>query len=209
MNLNNLTNLHIDVLKEVGNIGAGNATTSMAQLLNKQIHMEVPTVKIVSFDEMMDIAGGPEEVIVALFFELDGEFPGSVFFMLSIEEAENLIQHMTGQQSIDIQDEAQQPLALSALKEMSNIITGAYISALSDFMQINIRPSIPHLTIDMVGAILTVGLIELSQVSDYAIVIDTEINDQKTNGITSHFFLLPEPESLKKIFQALGIENDE
>jgi|SRR5690625_868497 len=200
-----LTNMHIDILKEIGNIGAGNAATSMAQLINKQVNMQVPTVKIVKFDEMMEIAGGPDQVIVGMFFEISGSVTGSVFFMLSIDEAEKLVQQMVQDPTISLQNESNNQFAFSALKELGNIITGAYLTALADFLKLDIRPSIPHLAIDMVGAILTVGLVELSRVSDYAIVIDTEINDQTVDGITGHFFLLPDPESLKKIFTALGI----
>lgn len=203
-----LTNMHIDILKEIGNIGAGNAATSMAQLVNKQIHMDVPIVNIVNFDEVMDIVGGPEELIVGMFFEITGDLTGSVFFMLTIEESEKLIQQMVNDPAINLHDETIDPLALSALKESANIITGAYLTALSDFLQLDIRPSIPHLAIDMAGAILTVGLVELSRVSDYAIVINTEINDVTIDGITGHFFLLPDPQSLEKIFAALGVHND-
>lgn len=209
MELNKLTSLHIDVLREIGNIGAGNAATSMAQLIDKQVHMEVPNVNIVNFDEMMDIIGGPERIIVGMFFEISGDLKGSVFFMLSIEEAEKLIHQMTNDPSLTLQDaEDVDSFAFSALKESANIITGAYLTALSDFLNLSIRPSIPHLAIDMAGAILTVGLVELSRISDYAIVINTEINDQAIDGITGHFFLLPDPESLEKIFSSLGINND-
>lgn len=202
-----LTHMHIDILKEIGNIGAGNAATSMAQLINKPVHMQVPTVKIVKFDEMMEIAGGPDEIIVGMFFEITGNLTGSVFFMLSIDEAEKLVQQMVQNPTIKLQNESNNQFAFSALKELGNIITGAYLTALADFLNLDIRPSIPHLAIDMVGAILTVGLVELSRISDYAIVIDTEINDQTIDGITGHFFLLPDPDSLRKIFTALGINH--
>lgn len=72
------------------------------------------------------------------------------------------------------------------------------------------QPSVPYLGIDMAGAVLTVGLLELSQVSDYAIVINTEISHDGTNqGIQGNFFLLPDPESFAKIFDALGINDYE
>lgn len=208
MEPNKLTSMHIDVLREIGNIGAGNAATSMAQLINKQVHMKVPIVNIVNFDEMMDIVGGPERIIAGMFFEITGDLEGSVFFMLSIEEAEKLIHQMTNDPNLNLQGEEVDPIAFSALKESANIITGAYLTALSDFLNLSIRPSIPHLAIDMVGAILTVGLVELSRISDYAIVINTEINDQAIDGITGHFFLLPDPESLEKIFKSLGFNNN-
>lgn len=210
MDVNNLSDLHIDALREIGNIGAGNAATSMATLINKRVHMDVPNVNIVTFDDMMDIVGGPEELIVAMFFKIYGDAPGSVYLILSIEEAERLISHIAGDVSLNLRSDQPNELALSALKEVGNIITGSYISALSDFININMQSSIPHLSVDMAGAILTVGLIELSQVTDYVIVINTEINDDDTNnGVHGHFFLLPDPDSFPKIFSALGINRYE
>lgn len=204
-----LSSIQRDVLREIGNIGAGNAATSMSQLINKRIDMDMPSVNVVSFDEMMDMIGGPDEPVVAMFFRIYGKAPGTVYFILSIEEAESLIDQMTNGMKVNLLDTNEQnSIGVSALKEVGNIITGSYLSALSDFININMQSSIPYLSIDMAGAILTVGLFEISQMSDYAIVINTEINDEnKGNGLHGHFFLLPDMESLPKIFSALGIED--
>lgn len=207
MDVNKLTNLELDVLREIGNIGAGNAATSMSALIDKRVNMKVPVVNIVTFDDMMDIVGGPEELIVAMFFRIHGDAPGTVYFILTIEEAETLINQVTNQNDLKIlsQDEPNE-IALSALKEVSNIMTGSYLSALSDFTDINMQSSIPYLSIDMAGAVLTAGLVELSHVSDYAIVINTEISDHfHKNGLSGNFFLLPDPDTIPKLFSALGI----
>ncbi len=100
MDSKKLSNLHKDVLREIGNIGAGNATASMSQLINKKIKMEVPSVKIVTINEMMELSGGPEELIVAIFFRFEGEVTGTVYFILTIEEAEYLVSKMTNGQVI-------------------------------------------------------------------------------------------------------------
>src|SRR5690625_6712070 len=94
MNFKNLSGIQMDVLREIGNIGAGNAATSMSELIDKRVDMKVPSVKIVSFDEIVDIVGGPEQLIVALLFKIYGEAPGSVYFILSIEEAESLVKQI-------------------------------------------------------------------------------------------------------------------
>ncbi|WP_345739386.1 chemotaxis protein CheC [Virgibacillus salarius] len=101
-------------------------------------------------------------------------------------------------------------LAISVLKETGNIVTGAYLSALSDFTQVNMQPSVPYLSIDMAGAILTAGLIELSQVTDYAIIINTKMNPSHlSHSIEGHFLFIPDPDSFPKLFQALGINGYE
>ncbi|AVQ99065.1 chemotaxis protein CheC [Oceanobacillus sp. M65] len=202
----NLTNVQKDVLREIGNIGAGNAATSMAKLLNKKIDMQVPSVKVVSFDEVMELIGGPDELIAAVFFRIKGEAPGTVYFILSIEEAEFLINEIVPGNEGNLLGESANEFAISALQEAGNILTGSYLSALSDFTSINMQPSVPYLSVDMAGAILTVGLLELSQVSDYAIIIDTKINEQEEQkGVQGNFLLIPDPASLTKLFHALGI----
>lgn len=208
MDLTNLSSVQLDVLREIGNIGAGNAITSMSTLLNKRIDMQIPSVKVVSFDEVMELIGGPEEIVVAMLFKINGQAKGTVYFILSTEEAESLVSEMSEDVTLDLfGEEEPSELAISILKEVGNIMTGSYLTALSNFTQINMKPSIPYLGVDMAGSILTEGLIELSHVSDFAIVIDTEITDRDQHGIRGHFLLLPEYESLSKIFTALGVND--
>lgn len=210
MDYTKLTSLEKDVLREVGNIGAGNAATSMSKLVNKKIEMKVPSVKVVTFDEMMDLIGGPDKTIVAMLFQIQGKIPGTVYFILSIQDAESLIENITGASDFSLQDNIEDnEMGFSALQEIGNIVTGSYLSALSDFTGLKMQPSVPHLSIDMAGAVLTFGLIEISQLSDYAIIINTKISDEEYNGIHGQFFLIPELDSLPQLFKALGIDTDE
>lgn len=208
MNLVNLSNLQLDLLKEMGNIGAGHAATAMSQLTNKKIDMQVPSVTIVPFDDMMEMMGGPEQLIVATLFRIKGDIHGTVYFILSKDEAELLVDHMLPGQGVSLfYDNGLNEISISALQEVGNILTGSYLTALSDFLNINIQPSIPYFSIDMAGAIMTAGLIELSHITDVAIVIDTKMNeDARKEGINGQFFLVPDPQSLEKIFNILGIE---
>lgn len=203
-----ISDMHIDILKEVGNIGAGHAATALSTLLNKKIDMKVPNVRVVSFDEMMEMAGGAESVIASVFLRIEGDAPGSMFFVLPLQQAEKFIRLLIGDQTFSFLDSDVNELALSALQEMGNILSGSYLSSLSDFTQLNLMPSVPALSIDMAGAVISFGLLELSQVSDYAIVIDTALNEdegQTDESVKGHFFLLPDPESFNTIFKALGV----
>lgn len=204
-----ISDMHIDILREVGNIGAGHAATALSTLLNKKIDMKVPNVRIVSFDEMMEMAGGAESVIASVFLRIEGDAPGSMFFVLPLRQAEKFIRPLIGDQSFSFSDSEVNELALSALQEMGNILSGSYLSSLSDFTRLNLMPSVPALSIDMAGAVISFGLLELSQVSDYAIVIDTALNDDEgqdaDSSVKGHFFLLPDPESFNTIFRALGV----
>ncbi|SFM31889.1 chemotaxis protein CheC [Gracilibacillus orientalis] len=205
VDIENLSQHHLDVLKEVGNIGAGNAATALSSLLGKKIDMSVPAIKIVDFNELMAFVGGPEQVIVSVFLRIQGEAPGSMFFVLSPVEARSLVEQLTGTSGDNIEEN---DLAISAISEIGNILSGSYLSALSDFTSINMQPTVPNLTIDMAAAILMQGLLEISQESDYAIIIDTMIEEEEESNesVKGHFFLLPDPDSFDEIFKALGVE---
>jgi chemotaxis protein CheC len=207
MEVTDLTCVQRDVLKEIGNIGAGNAATSMSKLIDKKVNMQIPSVNMVSFDEMMNMAGGAENIVAAVYFRIDGDLDGTIHFVFTVQEAEHLISQVTGIAYNLSDGESADEIAVSALQETGNILAGAYLTALADFTALNIKASIPVLNIDMAGAILTASLDERSLASDYVIVIDTRINDG-CNGMNGHLFLMPEPESLSTLFSALGADND-
>ncbi|WP_102262210.1 chemotaxis protein CheC [Mesobacillus jeotgali] len=209
--LKSISDIHLDILKEVGNIGAGHAATALSTLLNKKIDMKVPSVRVVSFDEVMDLAGGPDNVVASVFLRIEGDAPGSMFFILPLPQAEKYIGQLTKNQSFSFSEEPDNELALSALQELGNILSGSYLSSLSDFTKLSLYPSVPALSIDMVGAVISFGLLELSQVSDYAIVIDTALDEEEAqlpDSVNGHFFLLPDPDSFHIIFSALGVRVD-
>ncbi|WP_342566800.1 chemotaxis protein CheC [Psychrobacillus sp. FSL K6-4046] len=204
-----ITSVHLDVLREIGNIGAAHAATALSMLLNKKIDMNVPKVEMVTFDEMMELAGGAESVVAGIYLRIAGDVNGSMFFVLPVEQANQFIRRLVQDDQIDFEKAQVTEIGASALQELGNILSGSYLSALSDFTKLNIYPSVPALCVDMVGAIISFGLVELSQISDYVIVIDTAINEEEMeNGksVHGHFFLLPDPESFQSIFQALGVE---
>jgi chemotaxis protein CheC len=200
--------IHLDLLKEIGNIGAGNAATALSKLMNKKIDMKLPSVRIVSFNEIMDLAGGIEKVVLSIFLRVDGEAPGSMFFVLPLEQATCFAQRMIGDDSITFEEPPYSDIGLSAMQELGNILSGSYLSALSDFTNMSLYPSVPELSIDMVGAIIGYGLIEASQVSDYVIAIDTALKEDElpnSESVNGHFFLLPDPDSFQTIFKTLGV----
>ncbi|MFC7061188.1 chemotaxis protein CheC [Halobacillus seohaensis] len=204
------THMHLDVLKEIGNIGAGNATTSLSKLLNRKIDMQVPSVQLIEFDEVMELAGGAETEVISIMLRIEGDAPGSMFFILSPLQAVKFVNQLIGQTSDSVSQLLDSEFHRSALQELGNIVTGAYLSSLSDFTKLDLYPSVPLLAMDMVGAILSHGLIELSQISDQAIVIETLLQEEgNEEEIKGHFFLFPDPISYDVLFQSVGISNHE
>jgi chemotaxis protein CheC len=199
--------IQLDLLKEIGNIGAGNAATALSNLVKTTIDMKVPHVKLLSFDEITESVGGPEEVVVGIFLRIEGDIPGNMFFFLEQEVAKKLLESMMGKHS-DSQELFFNEMEMSALQEVGNILSGSYLSALADFTQLNLQPSVPALAVDMAAAILSYGLIEVGKVGDYALIIDTSFLDMDGNtdqNIKGQFVLLPDPDSFSKLFQALGV----
>lgn len=203
-NFTKFGDFQFDVLREIGNIGAGHAATALSKLMQKEIDMKVPQVKIIPFDEVADCVGGAENVVVTVFLRVEGESPGNMFFILDMESAQHLLQQVTG---ISKAVGEWQEMEVSALHEIGNILTGSYLSSLADFTQLNMQPSVPGLAVDMAGAVLSYGLYALGQSGDYALTIDTaffEGNEQ----VKGHFFLIPDPDSLPILFRSLGVPFD-
>ncbi|RAV03533.1 chemotaxis protein CheC [Paenibacillus sp. YN15] len=197
--------LQLDVLREVGNIGAGHAATALAKLLDKPVDMMVPKVRIVPFEEIAESVGGIEQVVVAIFLRIDGETPGNMFFILTQESAKRLLRKIVG---IDVDNEEfYSEMELSALNEIGNILAGSYLSSLADFTNLNMQPTVPSLAIDMAGAILTYGLLQYGEMGDHALLIDTAFLEGK-DEVEGHFFLIPDPESFDRIFAALGVPHE-
>ena len=197
----------MDVLKEVGNIGAGNAATALSRLLNKPVDMSVPKVQILHFEEVSDKVGGAEQVVVAIFLRVEGDAPGNLFFILSPESAKSLLKRLVGINMND--DDAFSDMEISALNEIGNILSGSYLSSLADLTKLAMSPTVPSLAIDMAGAILSYGLLQYGQMGDDALLIDTTFLEGN-HEVEGQFFLIPDPESFSKIFESLGVplEND-
>jgi chemotaxis protein CheC len=192
----------LDVLKEVGNIGAGHAATALSKLLDKPVDMLVPKVNVLPFHEVADMIGGAEEIVIAVYLRVVGEAPGNMFFMLSLSSAKRLLHHFMG---LQVEDDGEfSDMELSAVSEIGNILAGSYLSSLGDLTQLYLSPTVPGLAIDMAGAIISYGLIEYGHVGDHALLIDTKFLEGK-DEVEGHFFFIPDPESFQKIFTALGV----
>jgi len=198
----NVDNLQFDVLREIGNIGAGNATTALSQLLNSKIDMKVPNVELLGFRELPDMIGGAENLIVGILLTLEGDTDGMMMFMLEKESAHHIINILLQKDLQSFEDFSE--MDLSALNEIGNIIAGAYLSSISTLTNLTIISSVPYMAIDMAGAILSVPAIEFGKVGDKALVIKTQIaqDDKEVNG---YFVLIPTMDSYIKMMSSLGL----
>lgn len=200
--LDSMNSVILDVLKEIGNIGAGNAATALAKMLNKKIDMNVPKANVLDFSDVPELLGGAESLVCSVLFKIEGDLNGSIMFLLDIKSSKNLINLlMNGYGSSTIDD-----FAKSALNEIGNILSGAYVSSLSALTGLNLKISIPSLAIDMAGAILSVPAIQFGQVSDKILIIETEFLEGNDN-VSGYFLLIPDYDSYDILLKSLGVTN--
>lgn len=199
--LTDVNDMYFDVLKEIGNIGAGNATTAMANMLNLKINMEVPRVELLDFKELGSAICPEDQAIVGIYLEVSQDISGSMMFLITMDSAHYLVNRLMGRDPS--YHEEFDEMDLSAMKEIGNIIAGSYLNALSSMTNLVISPSVPYIAIDMAAAILSVPAIQFGQYGDNALLITTEFGDDVM--IEGYFILLPELESYDKILKSLGI----
>lgn len=204
----NIGAMHFDVLKEIGNIGAGNATTALSKLLTSKIDMQVPMVEFLEFKNLASIVGGEETLVVGILLTLANDVEGMMMFIMEKSSALNLVNMLMGkkgEENVGIEEYEFSEMDLSALQEVGNIIAGSYLAAISTFTGMTITSSVPYLAIDMAGAILSVPAIEFGKVGDKALVIKTVFDDDDLY-VDGNFILIPSLEAFHKIFKSLGLE---
>ena len=202
LDFNAFNGFYLDVLKEIGNIGAGNAATALAKILDKRVDMKVPQIRVMSFSEKSGMLGGEETQIVGILLTVQGDINGNMMFILDLQSAQLLVNFLMGRPSKT--DLEYDEITLSALKEIGNILAGSYLSALSNLTNLQVIPSVPGLAIDMAGAILSVPAIEFGKTSDFVLYIENEFTDG-LNSVIGNLFLIPDNESCRRLLSALGV----
>ena len=193
LSLEKVSETYLDVLKEIGNIGAGNAMTALSQMLNCKVDMKVPQVKLLDFNEVGALMGGEEQVMIGVFLGVEGDITGSMMFLVEQNSAKHLLHKILGDM---VQPEGFSEIEFSAMQEIGNIITGAYLNSLSSLTNLTIIPTPPSLTLDMAG-------IEFGTLGDKILLIQSQFYDEVE--IDGYFILVPDIESYPKILSSLGI----
>ena len=200
ISLDEMSNEYFDVLRELGNIGAGNATTALAQMMQCKVDMAVPKVQLLEFRELGEAMVGEETVMAGIYLGIEGDIKGSIMFLLEKAAAKHLVGKLMGMES---EGDEFSEMEFSALKEVGNIITGSYLNSLSSITNLAIYPSVPDLTVDMAGAILSVPAIEFAALGDRMLMIQTQFFDKMV--LDGYFILIPDLDSYGRMLTALGI----
>lgn len=201
LTLDNLNSMQIDVFKEIGNIGAGNAATALSKMIAKRIDMDVPKVNILEFKDVAELVGGPEAAVVGIYFKVTGDISGSIMYIMEKKSAKFLTSLLM---SMEMENDALDEMEISALQEVGNILAGSYLSSLSSLTGLTLVVSVPSLAVDMAGAILSVPVILFGQVGDKVMLIETDFIEGSEH-VKGNFFLVPDEDSFEILLKSLGV----
>jgi chemotaxis protein CheC len=194
----NLSALQLDALKEVSNIGAGNAATALSMMIGRKVDMTVPAVNIVRLEDIVEENGECE--VAGTVVRVLGDIAGNILLVFEKQTAENVIEKLVGSKQ-----SPESEMGSSVLCEIANIISASYMNSISQLTNLAIAPSVPATSYDMLGAILTTTFIESNQYDEYILDIETVFLDDTEENIGGHFYYIPMPGSLEKILKSIGI----
>lgn len=203
-NIEELNDMHIDVLRELGNIGSGNAATSLSAFMGREININVPDVKILGFNEVAEYVGGPEKVVMGLLISFDVDIEGMILYILDADFVQNVVKAFFDKDFTTFAELDE--MELSAFSEIGNIMASSYVNALSSMTGMTINISTPSITVDMAGAILSVPSAKFAEIGDKVLFIDDSFGIGLHNEkVRSNMILVPEMDSLNKLFERLGV----
>jgi len=203
-NLITLTPLELDALREAGNMGAGRAATALSQMLGKPVSIDVPKASIIRLEALPEHVGGPETVVAATYFRVYGDAPGRLLMLLGQDSLAPLLSLLLGRHVAP--GEPLDETALSAVKELGNILCSSYLNALSDFMGFALLPSVPALAIDMVSSVLQSVAADAAETSAQALLIESRFKES-SQPVPLYLFYLPEPGALETMLEGLARTN--
>ena len=203
MTFKTLTEEHLDALREISNVGMGNAATALSQMVSDTVELHVPSVTLVDIIDVPDLVGGAERVVVGVTMQIHGDACGNILLVFPEQSARRLVNKLLGRDGSETRFDE---MAESALKEVGNILASSYLGAMGSLIHLTLMPSVPAFAHDMAGAIIDYLLIELSEVGDQALMLETEFHSRQQGDavIAGHFFLLPDPAALGVLTDAIG-----
>ena len=209
LDLSSFNNLQLDAIKEVGNIGTGNAATALSQLLSCMIDMDVPKADLVSIYSISEYYGTPEAVVGAVFVRSMGEFGCSLIFIQDEEDANLMVDLLLKQQFQDsVPEDLPQEMIDSAIAEVGNIILSSFLNAINMLIGTQHQITPPGVAHDMLASILDVVASIFGQMGEMAVLVNTELRIGDHNdgrNISGNIVMLPDPDALELLLRKLQV----
>jgi chemotaxis protein CheC len=203
-NYNELTSMQLDVLREIGSIGSGNAANALSSMIGRTVRLQVPEVRIMGYDEAIDWIGGPEEITAGVLVKMSGQING---IMLSVQQIDFINLVLENMLDIKVDDYAKiGELERSTMIEVGNIMISTFINALSSLADVNINLTVPAFTIDMQGAIMAVPMAEYGGQSNYIMTIGGDFLCEGKR-VPCRLLLSPDLRSLDYLMRKLGVSD--
>ena len=204
-NYDDLDLMQLDALREIGNIGSGNAATALSATIGKPVNIEVPTVRILDINEAVEILGGPEKLVAGILIKLEEGIRGAMMSIQSLEVVNLMLESLLGTtvESFEDLDEMQ----ISAISEIGNILMGSYVNAISDMTGMAINLSVPGISVNMVGGMITVPMAMYCYEAEKIMMIEGNFTFEGTTH-KNNLLLIPDVESLKRVLTKLGVYNE-
>ena len=202
--------LQLDAIKEVGNIGTGNAATALSGLLNHKIEMTVPKTELVSIYDLGEHYGDPMQIVGAVFVRSLGGFQCSLIFIQNEEDAKMMVELLLKQQfgTFIPSDEIPQEMTDSALSEVGNIVLSSFLNAINMLLGTQHQISVPGVAHDMLSSILDVVASIYGQMGETALLVNTELSvegPEKGRKVSGHIILIPDPDALEMLLRKLKV----
>ncbi|RKX54327.1 MAG: chemotaxis protein CheC [Thermotoga sp.] len=193
-----------DLLREIGNIGAGNAATAISTMLDRKVEITVPSVKLMEISRIPFVLPEPESIVTGVRMGIKGDIEGDLLLILDSKASKIILRVLLGMEPEDITNLDE--MSRSALREIGNIMCGTYASALADFMGFHLDTIPPDITIDMVSAIISEVSLGVAAEEDMIIFIETNLKIHQEKPVEAYMFLIPKPGYLSKIFERMGVK---
>jgi chemotaxis protein CheC len=204
MDVSQLKDIQLDALKEVANIGACHAATALSELTNEKVMVNVPVIRINPIEDVFSLVAKPNEVVASVLIYFLGDMTGRTLLLFPQEAAWHLTDCLMHQPLGTTKKFGE--LEESALKEVSNVLTCAYMNSLGDLLDLVVVPSVPSMAVDMASAVLQTVSLEFSSDKDMVVCIETEFRFvEKNTTLYGYFLLLPDPASLEVILKAIHL----
>ena len=197
-----LTSMEIDTLREIGSIGTGNAAAALSVMLGRNVRITLPEVRIMGYNEAIEWIGGPESITAGVMVGISGQMNGIMLAVQSIEFVNLALSSMLSEEIHDYGD--LKDLERSALIEIGNIMISTFINALSSLADMSVNLTVPSLSVDMQGAILTVPMAEYGGQSDYLMTIGGNFMCDNQE-VPCRLLLSPDVRSLNFLLRKLGV----
>ncbi len=189
-----------DILTEVGNVCAGNATTALVQIIGRRIELQLPLLKVVDVSKLPEfLSTHPEEVVIGIHMQILGEAKGNALLVFPKKDAYKIIDLLLG--PIQEKPSSLTEIGISALKEIGNIVISAYLSAMSAFTGISAFPSTVTLTSGAARSLVNLAFFGLNSYEGTEMILIEAVFKDKRRDLAGNFFIVFDSVTIKQILK--------